>query len=160
MMHREVITKRKVPVITVGVLSLTIILYINEYISMVNTLNYSTKRTMFCGLILLSVIVIIRLLSSCNVSYKYSLIGDKLIINKIKSASDKNVESIKLKDIVYIGKKKDLPKAYKGVKLKKYICNKLQGDEVVCVYNVNNEYSKFIFQPSSSLREKINNMNK
>ena len=106
-------------------------------------------------LLLFTIIFIILEYLSCKVAYKYLLIADKLIINKIYHGNETNLESIKLSNILYIGKRKDIPKEYRLKCTGKYTCELFGHDKIYCVYKKDNEVSIFNFEPSEDFIRRI-----
>lgn len=156
MMHREVIEKKKVPAIAIVLLSITFVLYLSQGIKLAGLNNNFLGYSLNGILLILTVFIVFREIKSCSLAYRYAIIADKLIINKIISRKEKNLESIKIEKILYIGKKSELPKEYVRLKSSKsYLCNRI-GDEIYCcVYNRDGNLIKFSFQPSNSFIERI-----
>lgn len=157
MMHREVVAKRKIPVIAMLLLVITIVLYLSEAIEAMGLEDDFIGETLNMSLLLGTFIIILRELKSCGLAYKYAIIADKLIINKIESNNEENLESIKMSEIVYVGKKCDMPKTYKFIKnRKKHLCNIVGDETYYCIYKYNGKVIKFSFQPSNKFIESIN----
>lgn len=93
----------------------------------------------------------------CKVRYKYSVIADELIIYKIKGSREEVLESLKIRDI------KDVKKA--GINLhaltcKKYGCVTFGSGLYVCKYNNGQGTSRFYFEPSCKLVDKLTLLSK
>ncbi|GAB6168908.1 hypothetical protein JCM1393_13680 [Clostridium carnis] len=156
MMHREIIAKRKVPVIVITLTVLTIFLYISEAIERSNLNRHILGRIFNWTLVVLTLALIFREIRSCRQSYKHAIIADKLIINRITSREEKNLESIKISDILYIGKRVDIPKKYAAIRrCKSYLCNRIGDDVYYCIYNNDNKVKKIKFQPSDLFIKRI-----
>lgn len=156
MIHREVVVKKKVPIIVMGLFVLTALLYIGEIIkrSSINQYISVTQVNLISGGIIL--FLIIKQVYDYSLSYKHAIIADKFIINKITSREEKNIISIKVSDILYIGKKSHMPKEYLKIrKIKSYLCNKLEKDNYYCVYKKGEFIEKIKFQPSERFINRI-----
>lgn len=155
MMHKEIVAKKKAPVIGIALFVITFMLYAQEALKII---DFSSRKTLLlCKLIiaLIAVLVIIREFLKCKVSYKYALIANKLIVNKIFSNDEKNLTSIKISDIVYLGKKGKQPKNIEAKLVGSYGCNKLKFEQCCCIYKVDNNYYKFYFQPSECFINRV-----
>ena len=156
MMHREVIARKKVSVISISVVLITVVLYISQAIKMAGLDNHKVGYLIKSLLVVFTVVILLKELKSCGLAYKHSIIAGKLIINKISLKEEKNLESIKIQDILYIGKKCEIPKEYSSIRsYKKYLCNRIGNDIYCCVYKSGNKIKKFNFQPSRSFIERI-----
>lgn len=157
MMHREIITKRKVPVIILSLLFITVVLYIAEAIEKSKYNNNTVGSIINILLLTFTIIILLREFISCKMSYKHAIIGDKLIINRINFRKEENLESIKISDIIYIGTKSGIPKEYLvAEKCKSYLCDRLEKKSYYCIYKHNNKINKIKFQPSDLFIEKVN----
>lgn len=157
MMHKEVVTRRKVIAIVMSVLCITLALYIYEGIKLLNIPNEILNNFLNFVLAIFVLCMLGVEYRSCKISYKYSLIADKFIINQIEREQEKNVESVKISNIVYIGTKEEMPRNYSRVKLtKNCICDGIIEKRYVCVYKKNEQLCKINFQPSEYLVERIN----
>lgn len=156
MMHKEVVEKKKVPVIYTVLFSITILLYLSEAVERTKYNDQLLGYVVDFGLLTIAVYLTIREVRSCSVSYKYSVIADKLIINSITSKREKNLESIKMSNILYIGNKANMPKEYHSMfRNKSYSCNRVGEKNFYCVYKSNNSIRKIKFQPSEKFIDKI-----
>ena len=155
-MHKEVVIKKRTPVIVLILLTLTLMIYLYEaifYFKLVDIKLLKMGNSIITFLILCLILFeVIR----CEISYKYSIIANKLIINKIFLGKEKNIESINIASIVYIGKKMDIPKKYNtkftGNHFFKLFANKCY----CCIYEIDDRYYKFNFDPSDELLRRLN----
>lgn len=156
MMHREVVAKKRVPVIAMILFSITIILYLAEAVER-SKYNQHIIGYIFNGaLVVIALILIVKEVRSCFVSYKYAVIADKLIINLISNKEERNLKSIRMADVIYIGEKSGLPKEYQFIrKSKKYLCNRIGAKSYYCVYKNGDKIEKIKFQPSDKFISKI-----
>lgn len=156
MMHKEIVVKKRVPVIYTVLFSITILLYLSEAVERTKYNQHLLGYLLNAILVLIAVYLIIREIRSCCIAYKYSVIADKLIINSITNKNEKNLESIKISNILYIGDKENMPKEYNGMfRHKSYSCNILGGKNYYCIYKNNNIIRKIKFQPSERFIDKI-----
>lgn len=155
MMHKEVVERKRTHVIALILLLITCVLYIVEGIQALRIENLFVLKVCEFILLLFTIIFIILEYLSCKVAYKYSLIADKLIINKIYNGNEINLESIKLSDILYLGKRKEIPKEYRLRCTGKYTCELFGHDKIYCVYKKENEVSIFNFEPSEDFIRRI-----
>lgn len=158
-MHREVRQGKKVNAIIISLLAITFALYIYQY----SKLLIGHKDEILVGvsifLILGTLFVLFKEVKKCKISYKYSIISDKLIINKIKDREESNVENLRMTDILYIGERKNMPKEYiKGKLRRHYIRNLNKNKKLICIYRKNDKINKFMFEPSCTLEERIKNI--
>lgn len=155
MMHKEVVAKRKAPVIVLALFIITFMLYAQEALKVI---DFNSKKTLLiCKLIiaLIAALLILREFFKCKISYKYALIANKLIVNKIFSSDEKNLTSIKISDIVYLGKKGGQPKGIDAKVIGNYGYNKLKLEQCCCIYKIDNDYYKFYFQPSECFVNRV-----
>lgn len=87
-------------------------------------------------------------------SYKYSIIADDLIINRLSSDKNRVVEKVKIENITYFGEVKSSEKNLSKAKGKNYTCEFTKG-RYCCVYNVGGLEKKFYFKPSLCMVNKI-----
>lgn len=156
MIHREIVAKKRVPVITMILFSITVILYLSEAVER-SKYNQHIIGYIFNGVLVVAALILIVIeVKSCFVSYKYAVIADKLIINLISKREEKNLKSIRMSDVIYIGEKADMPKEYQFVKKsKKYLCNRIGAKSYYCVYKNGDKIEKIKFQPSDKFINKI-----
>ncbi|MBE6053739.1 MAG: hypothetical protein E7212_07460 [Clostridium sartagoforme] len=161
MLHREVVVKKRVPVIAMILFSLTVILYMIEAVERSKYNNHIIGHTFNIVLIIIGITLIIKEVRSCFISYKYTVIANKLIINLISNKEERNLESIRMSDVIFIGKKSDMPKEYNISKRTKcYLCNRIGGNSYYCVYKNGNKVEKIKFQPSSKFIDKVSKYSK
>ena len=71
---------------------------------------------------------------------------------KIDNKGEENIESLKLKDIIYIGEKSNIPKEYNKIKFNRYYTRDFHiNKKIYCIYKKNGKISKFVFEPSNKL---------
>lgn len=151
-MHREIKKEKKVVSIIVSLFITTILLYIYQFIKMINAITIVERQIIAIVLILITVVVLFTEIKRCMTAYKYSIISDKLIINRINKKGEENIESFKFKDIIYIGEKDNLPKEYSKVKCNKYYTRDINiNKKIYCIYKKEDKLIKFAFEPSSKL---------
>lgn len=155
-MHKEVIVRSKIRILISILLVIVIALYLERFIDIARFNNNGGFTTTDLGLVLLTSIVVFYELLSVNLKYKYSIIADKLIVNRSLFRKEKNLVSIRTSDILYVGKKKDMPKSIKGKSIGSYSCNVVQQGEKVCIFKQGEELYKFNFNPSDRLVNKLN----
>ncbi|MDQ0149767.1 hypothetical protein ACFO6R_10305 [Eubacterium multiforme] len=155
MMHKEIVGRKKAPVIAIVFFVLTFMLYAQEGLKFIDFNNYRMLFVCKVAVSVLAIAIIIREFISCKISYKYALIANKLIVNKIFSREEKNLASIKISDIVYLGKKNGQSKKYDAKSIGNYTCDKLKVGQYCCVYKIKENYYKFYFQPSERFIKRI-----
>lgn len=156
MMHREVVVKKRIPVIVMILFSITIILYIIEAIERSKYNQHAIGYIFNISLLIISVMIIVKEIRSCFVSYKYAVIADKIIINLIKNKEEKNLESIRMSDVLFIGEKSHMPKEYQASKrTRRYLCNRIGSKSYYCVYKNGDKIHRIRFQPSDKFISKI-----
>ena len=155
MMHKEIVVRRKMHVIVLALLVITVMLYVQQALKLISFDN--NKTPIICKIMLLSIttLIIVRECISCNVSYKYALIANKFIINKTFSKGEKTLVSVKISDIVYIVKKNDKLKKYNAKLIGNYTFNRLITNQCCCIYRINGDYYKFYFKPSDYFIRRI-----
>lgn len=152
-LYRETIIRRKTPVVfLIGIIIFTMTI-IESILDQLYIEKNSISETLDTGLIVVTGTIIIYEILKCKVVYKYAIIENRIIINKIYGNENKTVEKVFFKDIVYIGKST----GYDGKFLfgKRYTGNTLRKDVICCVYRVDEKLKKFYFQPSESMLKKI-----
>lgn len=148
-MHKEVVVRKKVMAIIVSVFLITISLYTIQFIDLATFHDKKISQIIKTIVTVSTMILLAREIKKCSVSYKYSIIADKLIINKISHKAQENVESIKIEDIVYLGKEREIPKSIsKCRKVRNYFCDRFSKKKYTCIYRIGNVYSRFNFEPS------------
>lgn len=155
-MHKEIKRGKKTVAIIISLLTITVALYIHEYSSMTFRKNITEEIILEVILAILTLVVLIKEIKKCKIAYKYFVISDKLIINKINNKVEENVESLKIKDIIYIGEKSNVPKEYSKCKCNRHYIRKFdKNKKFLCIYKKEGKIYKFIFEPSDTLVERI-----
>lgn len=158
-MHKEVKQGRKTVAIIISLITITIALYIYQFSKLTMDKNMEIKVFLEVAVAVITCLILFRETKRCKISYKYSIISDKLIINKISRKIEENVESLKIKDIIYIGDICNAPKQYtRGKYNKHYIMDFETKGKCVCIYKKHNKICKFVFKPSNTLIERVNNI--
>ena len=157
MMHKEIKEGKKTVAIIISLLTITVALYIYQFSKMTFGKSITEEIGIEVILVILTLIVLIKETRKCNMAYKYCVISDKLIINKINSKVEENVESLKIKDIIYIGEKANVPKEYNKCKCSRHYIRKFdRNKKFLCIYKKQGKIYKFIFEPSYVLIDIIN----
>lgn len=159
MMHREIITRKRSHVIIVGLLFLTSMLYVVEGLEMLNIKMKGFVDTSYIIIILLVSMFLVFEYFSCKVSYRYSIIADKLIINRIFRKHEDNLTSIRINNILYIGKKCNAPREHRGKSTGRYTCSLFTYNSYCCIYKDNGETHMFTFQPSTVFLDRMKKCN-
>ncbi|WP_373899506.1 hypothetical protein ACER0A_001085 [Haloimpatiens sp. FM7315] len=158
MLYKEVIERKKLPVGTFLMFLLCIVLYVSKFTSMFFIGKNTLMDNVFNTMLMVVMIVTVGLeVYKSSVRYKYLIIADQLIIHKIIRNSKQEVENIKIKDIKFVGKSKELKAQFKISSTKKYICSLFKCNRYCCVYleEGTNNYKKFYFEPSREMISKI-----
>ena len=156
MMHKEIKRGKKTVAIIISLLTITVALYIHQFSKMTFGKNITEEIGLEAILVVLTLIVLIKETKNCKIAYKYCVISDKLIINKISSKVEENVESLKIKDIIYIGEKSNVPKEYSKCKCSRHYIRKFdKNKKFLCIYRKQGKIYKFIFEPSDTLVARI-----
>lgn len=156
MMHKEIVVKKKAPVIAISLLIITFMLYIHEGLKFIKFESINTLKLCNIIIIALTILILLREIISCNISYKYSVIADKLIVNKICGSNEKNLANVKISDIEYIGPKAYAPKDIKCKSVGSFVCSLLGNNTCTCIYSKNGKYYRFSFEPSDNFICRIN----
>ena len=155
-MHKEIKRGKKTVAIIISLLTITVALYIHQISKMTFGKNMTEEIGLEIILVVLTLIVLIKETKKCKIAYKYCVISDKLIINKINSKVEENVESLKIKDIIYIGEKANVPKEYSRCKCSRHYIRKFdKNKKLLCIYKKQGKIYKFIFEPSDTLIARI-----
>ncbi|WP_370773988.1 hypothetical protein [Clostridium sp.] len=155
-MHKEIKRGKKTVAIIISLLTITVALYIHQFSKMTFGKNMTEEIGLEIILVVLTLIVLIKETKKCKIAYKYCVISDKLIINKINSKVEENVESLKIKDIIYIGEKANVPKEYSRCKCSRHYIRKFdKNKKLLCIYKKQGKIYKFIFEPSDTLIARI-----
>lgn len=156
MMHKEIKESKKTVAIIISLLTVTLALYIHQFSKMTFGKNITEELGIEVILVVLTLMVLINEIKKCKMAYKYCVISDKLIINKISSKVEENVESLKIKDIIYIGDKANVPKEYSKCKCSRHYIRKFdKNKKFLCIYRKHGKIYKFIFEPSDALVARI-----
>lgn len=156
MMHKEIKEGKKTSAIIISLLTITVALYIHQFSRMTFGKNVTKELWVEVILGVLTLIVLIKEAKKCKSAYKYFVISDKLIINKISSRVEENLESLKIKDIIYIGEKSNVPKEYSKCKCSRHYIRKFdKNKKFLCIYRKQGKVYKFIFEPSDALVARI-----
>lgn len=159
-MHKEVVVRKRSHVIAIIFLAITFMLYAFNGIDLIKNTNKDLAYGCYFVVVLIAVLFISKEYCSCKVSYKYSIIANKLIINKTYKNDEKNLSNVSIKDIVYIGRKNKVPKQYKTKSQGKYSFDIMNHNSDCCVYSENGRLSMFDFTPSDKFIERIIKYNK
>lgn len=155
-MHKEIKKGKKTVAIIISLLTITVALYIYEYSKITFGKHIKEEIVLEIILAILTLVVLVKETKKCKIAYKYSVISDKLIINKINNKIEENVESLKIKDIIYIGEKSNGPKEYNKCKCNRHYIRKFdKNKKFLCIYKKEGKIYKFIFEPSDTLVERI-----
>lgn len=156
MMHKEIKEGKKTVALIISLLTITVALYIYQFSKITFGRNIIKEIGLEVILIVITLIILIKETIVCNISYKYSIISDKLIINKIYNKVEENVESLKIKDIIYIGEKGNQPKNYNKYRCSKHYVRKFdKNKKILCIYKKEDKIHKFVFEPSDTLVSRI-----
>ena len=150
-MHKEIKEGKKTSSIIISLLTITVALYIHQFSRMTFGKNVTKELWVEVILGVLTLIVLIKEAKKCKSAYKYFVISDKLIINKISSGLEENLE-----DIIYIGEKSNVPKEYSKCKCNRHYIRKFdKNKKFLCIYRKQGKVYKFIFEPSDALVARI-----
>ena len=156
MMHREIVVRKKAPVIAISLVIITCMLYIHEGLKFIKFESINTLKLCNIIIIAFTILILLREILSCSISYKYAVIADKLIVNKICRSNERNLASVKISDIEYIGPKSDAPKGIKCKSVGSFACNLFGKSTCTCIYKRDNQYYRFSFETSSKFLCRIN----
>lgn len=156
--YREVVCKKKAKAIVLVILFISFIIAVSTFLSAVHSIDRFDKKVINYALTALVVMFIAYQTFQCVTKYKYSIMIDKLMVHRIYSNNQTNLENIYLDDIVYIGKNKDNKYSCRSLRKKSYMCDMLAEGRYCCVYKTENGYNKFYFQPSKELIRRIENL--
>jgi hypothetical protein len=155
-MHKEVVRGRKIPAIMISLLAITIALYVVEITEIMIGKTFQIYRVIDIILLIMIVFVLFKEFKYCSLAYKYSIIADKLIINKLNSKGDNILESIRIQDIVFIGKRIEIPKNISKTKSRgNYLSSITTTKRYYCIYEKDGQLMKFSFEPSERLLKRI-----
>ncbi|MBU3196893.1 hypothetical protein [Clostridium algidicarnis] len=162
-MYKEVVTRRKTPFIAAMLLGLVIMIVISNIVEQIKISNYEIGFITNPVLFVITAMVIILELIKCRVKYKYSIIANQLIIHRLKNNNQSVVENVKIEDIVFIGKTKDIKgcinknikKTLNSISAKRYVCSMSMFNQYCCIYKYGDKYKRFYFEPSIQFLNKI-----
>ena len=155
-MYKEVVIKKRAPVIVLILLTLTLMIYLYEAVSYLKLVDIRLLKIGNSIIIFLTLCLILFEVIRCEISYKYSIIANKLIINKLFLQKEKNIESINIASIVYIGKRTEIPKNYDAKFTGNYFFKLFSNKCYCCIYEIDHKYYKFNFAPSDELLRRLN----
>lgn len=155
MMHKEIVVRRKMHAIMLALLVMTVMLYVQQGLKFIDFNNNKIRIIFKIILSFVATLIIIKECINCNVSYKYALIANKFIINKTFPKGEKTLVSVKISDIVYIGKKNNGIKKYNAKLIGNYTFSRLITNQCCCIYKINETYYKFYFKPSDYFIRRI-----
>lgn len=151
-MHKEIVTRKTTPVVVAVLFVIVALLYVYEGVCYLKFTHVTMlKITIY---FMISVLIIFETLKS-RIYYKYSVIANKLIINKVFCNKQKNIESINFSDIMYLGADISSCKKFSAKNNGKYSFLLDKNKRYYCVYKSNNEYYSFAFTPSTELLKYI-----
>lgn len=156
--YREVVCKKKAKAIILIVLFVSLIIGLSTFLSAVHSIDRFDKRIINYVLTALTVMFIAYQTFQCITKYKYSIMINKLMVHRIYSNNQTNLENIYLDDIVYIGKNRNNKFNCRSFRRKLYMCDILSEGKCCCVYRTEDGYNKFYFQPSDELIKRIENL--
>lgn len=152
-MHKEVIQKKKASTIILTTIVLCCVIVISQKFESVKFIGVKLDIIINPILLVLMLGFIILEFRRCSVQIKYSIVGDKLIINKICEKELHALQSININDIVDIKKKK--LGTFNSLLGERYFCSFITLDLYCCTYRSNGKNKKFYFKPSDCLVKKI-----
>ncbi|WP_297636437.1 hypothetical protein [uncultured Clostridium sp.] len=155
MMHREVVSKRKAPVIAISLIIITFMLYIHEGLKLIKFKDSTTLQIWNIIIMTITILILLGEIISCYTSYKYSIIADKLIVNKILGHNERNLASIRLSNIRYIGAKSAAPKT-KCKSVGSFVCSLFNQKACICIFEKEGKVYKFEFEPSEEFIHRVN----
>ncbi|MEW8956155.1 hypothetical protein [Clostridium sp.] len=154
-MYKETVEIRKAPRIIGVFIMMCLMITVSNLIENIKVFDFKIGFVTNPLIILLTVSFIAFEFIRCKIRYKYSIIANQLIIHKLKDRHQDIEENIKLQDIVFVGKSKELKRKLNISSSKYYVCSLTRFNECCCIYKDGNSYRKFYFQPSSNLITKL-----
>lgn len=109
-------------------------------------------------LIVVTVVAIYFMINNCRTSYKYSVVGDRLLIHKVDSKKQVVLENVRVSDILYIGKDKKEISKLSAKNSRSYTCDLFNSNKSSCVFKSNGSVRKFNFQASDEFISKVNSL--
>ncbi|WP_238884276.1 hypothetical protein [Clostridium sp. YIM B02551] len=153
-MHKEVLKKRKAPVLILSIIMISIAIVISQVFRTVNISGFGVSSISDPIILLLIGVFLFSQYRECKSEYKYSIIGEDFIINRISDKKVNTLQDININDIIYI--KKTKVGFLAAIFSKRYACSAFSFDVYCCRYRDGNKIRKFYFQPSYCLVDKIN----
>lgn len=160
-MYREIVERRRAIVILMLFVVLSFIIVLYDILGNLTFGEYNLTKLsqiVFSGIMFY---IIYRQIIKCKIRYKYSVMGDQLIIHKLNGKHEIIVEDVEFRDIEYIGKDKTLEEKFNSRNSRKYLCTLGHSNKCYCIYRNGGKLKKFYFEPSEKLIKKIkcNNIN-
>lgn len=155
-LYKEIIERKKLPIATFLITLLCVFIYVYKFIAMWITGDDSlVEDALGLAIFIFMAIVSVGEIYRSGIRYKYSIIADQFIIHKIIRNNNIEEESIKFKDIKFLGRVKDLKENYKVNSTKKYLCSVVNTNRYCCVYSSGGKLKKFYFEPSKEMIGKL-----
>ncbi|MBS5823446.1 MAG: hypothetical protein KID00_06230 [Clostridium argentinense] len=154
-MYKEIICRKKLSVLLFLFMVILIFILLSDFIN-----SFIGSMRIVCNTFFLFLTIGFCIFEAykCSIKYKYSIIADQLIIHRIRGDVQFLVEDIKIKDIEYVGQCSQGSKFFRLISPKKYICSIFKLNKYCCVYKMNGKISKFYFEPSDELVQKLKNV--
>jgi hypothetical protein len=153
-MHKEVLKKRKAPVLILSIIMISIAIVVSEVFRTIKISGAYVSGISDPILLLLTGVFLFFQYKKCKYEYKYSIIGEDFIINKISDKKVNILQDININDIV--GIKKTKVGFLASIFSKRYVCSAFSFDVYCCMYRDGSKIRKFYFQPSCCLVDRIN----
>lgn len=153
--YREIVERKKIPVILILFIILTIIIYLADFFGKFMIGDYSLNFISKLMFTIIMLLIMMHELKKCIIKYRYSVIEDEFIVHKLMWKDERIVEDIKFKDIKFIGILKKGNSKFNIQKSKKYIASLLNTEKYCCIYANGGKLKKFYFEPSENLIKKI-----
>lgn len=160
-MYREIVERRRAMVILIMFVVLSLIIVLYDILGNLTFAEHNLRKLSQIMFSSIMIYTIYRQVIKCKIKYKYSIMGDQLIIHKLNGKQEIIVEDVEFSDIKYIGKNETLEEKFNSRNARKYLCTMFHTNRCYCVYRKNNRLRKFYFEPSEKLIRKIkcNNIN-
>lgn len=157
-MYKEEVARKKLPSVFGIFILLLFVICISDVVEKIYIADKSIGVVTNPLFMIVMTAAAIFVSLKCKEKYKYSIIADQLIIHNVIGREQVVVENIKLKDIEYIGRVKELMERFDVVSTKKYVCTYSKASSYCCIYKDEKKYKKFYFQPSENFVNKINSL--
>lgn len=155
-MHKETKEQRRDSALIISVVFASIMIGLAKFVGSLKVYNFTLENITDPIFILTTIIILYLVYLKCKISYRYSIVSDKLLIHKVISKEHQVLENVKVNRIVYFGNDKKEARKYKCKNSRKYSCGLLFAPMHFCIYeNDKGEYNKFYFQPSNEFITKI-----